>query len=811
MAERVEQQLEQLDSKNTTVAGPQVFVANDGQTRQLFDNGIVLPLGWTGASIRRRTGARLEASSAWPVGDPAANPKPRGVFSPSTWMSGIRDDVKRRRKYYLSDWIDGLRAPGKTIGAVAFLYFAVMAPAVAFGGVMYQVTGGMLGPRDVIMSCGISGMTYSIISGQPMTFPAPTGLTLSFIGALCAFTDRFQVPFMAMYAWCGLWTSAILVILASFNAPGLIRYCTRFTEDVFNSLLGLNFIAEGAAPLVGLLLPVLLGTAGVVGSSARPAADALLAINAAILTSIACRKFNGATRARYFTARARSLVADFGPAITIVGMSALLSTAPARRLGDLARLELGGATGFKKLELINLAALSVPFRFLAAIPALFLAMLFFLDHNISVRTVNSPSNKLVKGEAYNLDLFALGLITGFSSLFGLPWMCSATVQSLNHVRALSTYGNANEEPAAALQASSSSSSSGASGAALVVPKKEQKKNEEKPASAAPDKVATSKSQPLPPPDAIIQAARRKPNTEDKKQPTIVPFTPDGAVPIEKKNATAASALNSATAASSSQTTVAAFAQTTNVAESSSVAALSNVSFAATANSTSASSTTIMSSSTSNGVAKNETSPVAAATTTAAKPTVPKSGGGASAVALLETQKKELSSGGSVGVASGFKILAGAGSSGSSDVSSVVETRVTGFMVHAIVLASLAAAPVLSQVPLAVVWGVFLFLGGKVLAGNQFVDRSKALLVDTKRLDPAEPVERSILELGRRPVLRYTMVQLACLTTLWLLKLNKVTAMIFPSVIAVLLVLRATFIPRVFTSRQLFTLDTEMAV
>lgn len=116
----------------------------------------------------------------------------------------------------------------------------------------------------------------------------------------------------------------------------------------------------------------------------------------------------------------------------------------------------------------------------------------------------------------------------------------------------------------------------------------------------------------------------------------------------------------------------------------------------------------------------------------------------------------------------------------------------------------------------------------MLTGNQFVDRSKALLVDTKRLDPAETVERSILELGRGAVLRYTMVsraprlgcvnavfsskvQLACLATLWLLKLNKITAMIFPSVIAVLLVLRATVIPRAFTARQLLTLDTEMAV
>ena len=88
-----------------------------------------------------------------------------------------------------------------------------------------------------------------------------------------------------------------------------------------------------------------------------------------------------------------------------------------------------------------MGTLPIKYRLLAAIPAVFLATLFFLDQNITVRTVNSPQNKLKKGAAYHLDLFALASITLASSLLGLPWMCSATVQSLNHVRALSTYAD----------------------------------------------------------------------------------------------------------------------------------------------------------------------------------------------------------------------------------------------------------------------------------------------------------------------------------------------------------------------------------
>merc|ERR1711871_679786 len=83
--------------------------------------------------------------------------------------------------------------------------------------------------------------------------------------------------------------------------------------------------------------------------------------------------------------------------------------------------------------------LPLKFRLLAILPAIFLATLFFLDQNITVRTVNSPDNRLQKGAAYHLDLFSLGLLTGFASVTGLPWMCSATVQSLSHVRAMTIY------------------------------------------------------------------------------------------------------------------------------------------------------------------------------------------------------------------------------------------------------------------------------------------------------------------------------------------------------------------------------------
>jgi hypothetical protein len=63
-------------------------------------------------------------------------------------------------------------------------------------------------------------------------------------------------------------------------------------------------------------------------------------------------------------------------------------------------------------------------------------VLVFLSQNITVRLVNSPQNKLQKGESYHLDLAVIGLMIGGCSLLGWPWMVAAAVRSLAHVRAL---------------------------------------------------------------------------------------------------------------------------------------------------------------------------------------------------------------------------------------------------------------------------------------------------------------------------------------------------------------------------------------
>lgn len=54
-------------------------------------------------------------------------------------------------------------------------------------------------------------------------------------------------------------------------------------------------------------------------------------------------------------------------------------------------------------------------------------------------TLNKKEFKMKKGSGYHLDQVLLGIITFIGGLFGLPWMCAATVRTLCHVSSLSVY------------------------------------------------------------------------------------------------------------------------------------------------------------------------------------------------------------------------------------------------------------------------------------------------------------------------------------------------------------------------------------
>uniref|UniRef100_A0A2K6GV05 Anion exchange protein n=1 Tax=Propithecus coquereli TaxID=379532 RepID=A0A2K6GV05_PROCO len=72
----------------------------------------------------------------------------------------------------------------------------------------------------------------------------------------------------------------------------------------------------------------------------------------------------------------------------------------------------------------------------AALPALLLSILIFMDQQITAVILNRVEYRLRKGAGFHLDLFCVAMLMLLTSALGLPWYVSATVISLAHMDSL---------------------------------------------------------------------------------------------------------------------------------------------------------------------------------------------------------------------------------------------------------------------------------------------------------------------------------------------------------------------------------------
>jgi mannitol/fructose-specific phosphotransferase system IIA component (Ntr-type) len=361
----------------------------------------------------------------------AAPPKPQpvseGLKTSRRPFAGIKADIRRRAPHYLSDFREGLRA--KCLASIVFMFFACLAPAVTFGGIMGQATGQAIGPSEMLISTAVCGLVYAVLAGQPLIILGGIGPLLIFTIILYRLTldMGYANQFLGIYGWVGLWTAALTFLLAVTNASNLMRYFTRFTDEIFSALMSLIFIYKAIQGLV-----ITFQEGGDTGSAEK----GLLALVLAVGTFYIAMTLAGFRRSRYLSPWMREFLADFGPSIALGCMIAV-----AWWLGDastLDTLQLGeqAADGSSRSWFVDLAGVPHWIKFAAIGPAALAAVLIFLSQNITTRLVNSPGNRLTKGESYHLDLAVVGGLIGVCSLFGWPWMVAATVRSLAHLRSL---------------------------------------------------------------------------------------------------------------------------------------------------------------------------------------------------------------------------------------------------------------------------------------------------------------------------------------------------------------------------------------
>ncbi|XP_053510276.1 electrogenic sodium bicarbonate cotransporter 4 isoform X2 [Ictalurus furcatus] len=131
---------------------------------------------------------------------------------------------------------------------------------------------------------------------------------------------------------------------------------------------------------------------------------------------------------------------------------------------------------------------------------------------------------------------------------------------------------------------------------------------------------------------------------------------------------------------------------------------------------------------------------------------------------------------------------------------VREQRLTGILVFVLTGVSIFLSPILQFIPMPVLYGVFLYMGVASLGGIQFWDRIKLFLMPAKH----QPDFTYLRHVPLRRVHLFTLLQVVCLTVLWILK-STFLAIIFPVMILGLMLVRK-MLDMVFSQHDLAWLD-----
>ncbi|XP_026132879.1 band 3 anion exchange protein-like isoform X1 [Carassius auratus] len=381
-------------------------------------------------------------------------------------FGGMIRDMKRRYQYYVSDITDALNA--QVVAAIIFIYFAALSPAITFGGLLADKVDNMMGVSELMISTSVLGIIFCLIAAQPVLVIGFSGPLLVFEEAFFNFCKSQDIEYIVGRVWVGAWLVVIVVVIVAFEGSFLVRFISRFTQEIFSILISLIFIYETFAKLGRVFKehPLILNYEHVNTTAEDPWNYQRLLNNVtgnmSVLRTITQRPYPNTAllsmclmfgcfsiayylrmfkNGKFLPGKIRRLLGDFGVPIAI-----FLMVAVDINIDDTYTQKLVVPKGLQvsnpKMRgwLINPMGEHKPFpiwlMFASVIPAVLVFILIFLESQITTLIVSKPERKMVKGSGFHMDLLILVCMGGLSAIFGIPWLSAATVRSVSHANAL---------------------------------------------------------------------------------------------------------------------------------------------------------------------------------------------------------------------------------------------------------------------------------------------------------------------------------------------------------------------------------------
>uniref|UniRef100_A0A3Q2YS34 Anion exchange protein n=1 Tax=Hippocampus comes TaxID=109280 RepID=A0A3Q2YS34_HIPCM len=397
------------------------------------------------------------------------------------FCGGLVLDVKRKLPFFASDFYDALHI--QSLSTILFIYLGTVTNAITFGGLLGDATESMQGVLESFLGTALTGSVFCLLAGQPLTILSSTGPVLVFERLLFSFSNRDNgFDYLEFRLWIGLWSGVFCLMLVATDASFLVQYFTRFTEEGFSALISFIFIYDAFKKMIKLahgnpinaryradlvtrydcsspLLPKFSffsfthffsaahqSIARLVHPSLRgkPLVGACnyvpdITLMSFILffgtyaCSMALKKFK---TSRFFPTKVRKLISDFAIIMAILlfcGVDALVGVDTPKLIVPSQFKPTSPSRGW---FIAPFGANPWWVYLAAALPALLVTILIFMDQQITAVIVNRKEHKLKKGAGYHLDLFWVAVLMMVCSFMGLPWYVAATVISIAHIDSL---------------------------------------------------------------------------------------------------------------------------------------------------------------------------------------------------------------------------------------------------------------------------------------------------------------------------------------------------------------------------------------
>ncbi|NWX94067.1 B3AT protein, partial [Nothoprocta ornata] len=258
-----------------------------------------------------------------------------------------------------------------------------------------EKTQGMMGVSELLIATCVQCVLFSLLSAQPLLVVGFSGPLLVFEESFFTFCESNDLDYLVGRVWVGFWLILLVLVVVACEGSILVRYLSRYTQEIFSFLISLIFIYETFDKLITIFKMHPLQRHHNVTPTLSPGANPVAEPNTALLSlvlmagtfflALFLRQFKNSM---FLPGKVRRLVGDFGVPISIFIMTLVdffIKDTYTQKLKVPKGLELtnGTARGWFIHPLGKNHPFPIWMMFAAVVPALLVFILIFLETQIT--------------------------------------------------------------------------------------------------------------------------------------------------------------------------------------------------------------------------------------------------------------------------------------------------------------------------------------------------------------------------------------------------------------------------------------------